>query len=332
MARHNKYDLLEQVVRAITDAGWNISYLETIDQHPFRLQIYQQDESYKIRLYIWHLTHGGGPARPQNEYRIQITGVAQFEQQPEEKTLILGWWKEGGVFAGFDIRKHFSKLGRSPSIQIRKEFLQQAYINGFSPCDKGNQEIAIAFRPDFLVEYIRTLEMLHNFGQSTNDFNALNIVSQTPEINVEEIQILDTTRKTTIVSVSKKLRDISFRKRVLTAYNFRCAVCGIQLRLVDAAHIVPVHHEKSTDETRNGLGLCALHHRAYDQALISIGEDYSVLLNKTQTSDLKKENLDGGLDEFTRGLRPLILLPPAISDRPHIEYVKIANQLRGWTS
>lgn len=330
MARHNKYDLIEQFVRAVTESGWNILYLENLDEHPFRLQIYQGDESYKIRLYIWHLTHGGGAARPQNEYRIQITGITQFEQQPDEKTLLLGWWKEGEVFAGFDVRKHLSKLGRSPSIQIREEFLRQAYINGFSPCDKGNQEIAIAFRPDFLVEYIRNLEMLHNFGQSANDFNALNIVSQTPEVNVEEIQIADTTRKTTIVSVSKKLRDISFRKRVLAAYNFRCAVCSIQLRLVDAAHIVPVHHEKSTDETRNGLGLCALHHRAFDQALIGVGEDYSVQVNKSQTSELKKENLHGGLEDFTRGLRPIILLPPAISDRPHIEYLKIAHQIRGW--
>ncbi len=330
MARHNKYDLLEKVIRAVTEAGWNIFYLETIDEHPFRLQIYQGDESYKVRLYIWHLTHGGGPARPQNEYRIQITGITQFEQQADEKTLILGWWKEGEVFAGFDVRKHLGKLGRSPSIQIREEFLRQAYFNGFSPCDKGNQEIAIAFRPDFLVEYLRNLELLHSFGQSSKDFEALNIVSQTPEVNVEEIQISDAIRKTTIVSVSKKLRDISFRKRVLTAYSFRCAVCGIQLRLVDAAHIVPVHHEKSTDETRNGLGLCALHHRAFDQALIGVGEDYSVQVNKNQISELKKENLNGGLEDFQRGLRPLILLPPAISDRPHIEYLRIANKMRGW--
>ncbi len=331
MARHNKYDLLEQVVSAITDAGWNISYLASIDEHPFQLQVYRANESHKLRLYIWHLTHGGGLARPQNEYRIQITGVPQFEQYPREKTLILGWWADGEVFAGFDVTKHSGKLGRSPSIQIREEFLRQAYINGFSPCDKGNQEIAIAFRPDFLVEYIRTLELLHNFGQSAADLGVLTSLSQKPEINEEEIRILDVVRKTTVVSVSKKLRDISFRKRVLTAYGFRCAICGIQLRLVDAAHIVPVHHENSTDETRNGLALCALHHRAYDQALITVGEDYGVVISQSQISKLKQLKLDSGLDEFSNKLRPIILLPPAISDRPHIEFLKIANQTRGWT-
>jgi len=330
MTRHNKYDLIEHILRAITDSGWNVLYLASIDEHPFRLQIYNERESYRVRIYIWHMTHGGGPARPKNEYRIQITGTDHFEQIPGEKTLILGWWSEVDVFAGFDVRKHAGRLGASPSIQIREEYLRKAYINGFSPCDKGNEEVAIAFRPDFFVEYVRNLESLHDFGQSSRDLDVLSEVSQNPEINDEDIQIPDTGRKSTVISISKKLRDVSFRKRVLTAYGYHCAVCGIQLMLVDAAHIIPVNHENSTDETRNGLTLCALHHRAYDHALIAVGEDYSVLLSKNQIKELKHLDLYSGLASFSQGLRPIILLPPAVSDRPHVEYIKIANQIRGW--
>lgn len=329
MARHNKYDLLDQIVKAISDSGWNVLYLKSIDEHPFRLQIYREDENYRVRIYIWHLTHGGGQARPKNEYRVQITGTDHFELSQGEKTLILGWWAEAGVFAGFDVRKHLSKLGFSPSIQIREEALREAYINGFAPCDKGNKEVAIAFRPDFFVEYVRTLEALHDFGQSTDDLAVLSEVAQHPEINDEDIQIQDTARKITVVSVSKKLRDVNFRKRVLTAYAFSCAVCEIQLKLVESAHIIPVNHENSTDETRNGLALCALHHKAYDQALIAVAVDYSVLLNKKQVTELSRLKLDEGLSSFTQGLRPLILLPPAVSDRPHAKYIRIANQVRG---
>lgn len=142
MSRHRKYALLDRVVKATTDSGWNVLYTATIHEHPFRLQVYREDESYRVRIHIWHLTHGGGRKRPQNEYRIQITGTNRFEQTPGEKTLVLGWWEEIDVFAGFDVRKHTGTLGRSPSIQIREEYLRKAYINGFSPCDKGNQEIA----------------------------------------------------------------------------------------------------------------------------------------------------------------------------------------------
>jgi putative restriction endonuclease len=330
MARHNKYDLLDQVVKAVADSGWNTLYLDNIDEHPFHLQIYRDDESYRIRVYIWHLTHGGGKARPKNEYRIQITGTDHFGKIPGEKTLILGWWKEVEVFAGFDVRKHLGKLGFSPSIQIREEALREAYVNGFAPCDKGNKEVAVAFRSDFFVEYVHNLEELHNFGQSTADLAILSEVTQNPEINDENIQIQDIDRKTTVISVSKKIRDVNFRKRVLTAYTFRCAVCGIQLKLVEAAHIIPVYHENGTDETRNGLALCALHHKAYDQGLIIVGENYSVLTNQGHINELKKLNLDDGLANFTQALRPIILLPPSISDRPHTEYLRIANQIRGW--
>jgi putative restriction endonuclease len=329
MAHHNKYDLLEQIVKAVTDSGWNILYLGSIDEHPFRLQIYREETSYRVKIYIWHLTHGGGRKRPEHEYRIQITGTDHFELSPAEKTLVLGWWKETEVFAGFDVRKHLGKLGQSPSIQIREESLHDAYVNGFSPCDKGNNEVAIAFRPDFFVEYIRNLEALHDFGQFAEDLAVLSEVAQNPEINDADIQIKDNARKTTVVSVSRTLRDVGFRKRVLTAYAFRCAVCGIQLKLVEAAHIIPVNHENSTDETRNGLALCVLHHKAFDQALIAVGDDYSVLLNQNKVTELKHLKLAEGLPNFTQNLRPVILLPPAITDRPHIEYLRIANRIRG---
>lgn len=330
MARHNKYDLLDQIVNAINDSGWNVLYLESIDQHPFHLQIYRDTESYRVRVYVWHLTHGGGRARPRDEYRIQITGVDHFEPLRGGKTLILGWWKEAGVFAGFDVRKHLGKLGRSPSIQIREDALRKAYVNGFEPCDKGNREVAIAFRPDFFVEYVRSLEPLHDFGQSRRDLAVLSEIAENPEINEADVQIQNIVRKTAVVSISKKLRDVSFRRRVLTAYSFHCAVCGIQLKLVEAAHIIPVNHENSTDETRNGLALCALHHKAYDHALITVGNDYSIQINHSQTRELKEQRLSDGLAEFSQGLRPIIILPPAVPDRPHIEYIRIANLIRGW--
>jgi len=330
MPRHNKYDLLNEVVSAVDEAGWNIAYLDNIDEHPFHLQIYREDRSFQVRIYIWHLTHGGGRARPVNEYRIQVTGIDHFETSPGYKTLILGWWSEAGVFAGFDVRKHTGRLGYSPSIQIREESLRRAYIDGFAPCDKGNGEAAIAFRPDFFVEYVNSLEALHDFGQSSNDLAYLSELAQHPEVNAEDIITQNIERKTTIVSVSKKLRDASFRKRILTAYNFSCAACGVQLKLVEAAHIIPANLSNSTDETCNGLALCSIHHKAYDQSLIAINTDYSILTNQDLISEYKSKKLAGGLVEFTQALRPIILLPPAISERPHVEYLSIANRARGW--
>lgn len=331
MAKHRKYDLLDNVVQSINDCGWNVLYVGDISSHPFLLKVYNNGESYLLRIYIWNLTHGGGAARPKEEYRIQITGANHFENHKGEKTLILGWWGEVGVFAGFDYTKHIGKLGFSPSMQIREEYLRKALINGFSPCDKGNNEIAIAFRPDFFMSYVQSLEQLHGFGTSKKDFKVLETVSDQPlELNTELIDQVSKQRQTAVIQLSKKLRDTSFKARVLTAYGNKCAFSGMQLKLVDAAHILPVSHASSTDDTANGIALSALYHRAYDKGLVTFNEKYQIIVNANEMKKLREIGFDGGMEKFVKDLRPIINVPPAVTDRPHLNFIKEANKLRGW--
>ena len=327
-----KARLLDTVVAAIRDSGWNVLYLS--EDHPFQLQMYRGDKSFRLLIYIWNITHGGGYARPADEYRIQITGVDQnqFQQMLGTKTLILGWWAESSVFAGFDVRKHSGPLGSSPSIQIRQGALELAAQTGFAPSDKENQEIAIAFRPDFFAQYVCDLETLHDFGQSFQDFAALEAVAQEPEVNTSDLPFTNQERRVVVSAVSRKLRDAKFRKNVLTAYGYRCAFCGVALNLTDAAHIVPVTHESSVDMTYNGLALCALHHRAFDQSLVTVWEDYAVRVSDAEEARLKAVTRGAGIEAFRQGLYPSILLPPVVSDRPHAEFVKLGNAIRGWSA
>jgi putative restriction endonuclease len=328
---HRKYELLDHIIQAVNESDWNVLYTGNISQHPFLLKIYREDESHLLRIYIWNLTHGGGNARPVDEYRIQITGVAHFEQQENEKTLILGWWDQAGVFAGFDFNKHNGRLGTSPSIQIREKNLRDALINGFSACDRGNGEIAIAFRPDFLGEYVKDLKNLHQLGESLREVQVVEqIATGQLQVNSEEVKSLSEERQTTIEMINKKLRDNSFKKRVLTAYGNQCAFSGMQLKLIDAAHIFPVSEPTSTDDTSNGIALSALYHRAFDRGLVTLNELYQIIINETKVNKLKEVGLDGGMDVFRKNLRPVIIVPPAVSDRPNVNFVRDANILRGW--
>lgn len=64
-------------------------------------------------------------------------------------------------------------------------------------------------------------------------------------------------------------RDKTFRDRVLRAYEYRCCVCGFDLRVghlpagLEAAHI-QWHIVGGPDIESNGLSLCALHHKLFD--------------------------------------------------------------------
>ena len=323
-----KKDLLYFISQAINESGWNIIYLN--DQHPFRVKIFNNAENYFVKIIIYNISHGGGRARAANEYRIQIKEPI-LEQESGYKTLILGYYEALQVFAGFDLSKHIGAPGYSASFQIKLENLEKAAISGFSPCDKGNGEIAIAFRPDFFVEYVRNLESLHTFGESKRDFAILEEVTEKEIVpNEEMIQQVSAPRQTTVQTISKKQRDNSFRARVLRAYNYRCAFSGIQLKLVDAAHIVPVSYETSSDETSNGIALSSIHHKAYDNGLITFNEKYQIIFDEEKINKLKEISLDGGLDKFKKGLRPIIDVPPALTDRPNVAYIRTANQLRGW--
>jgi len=107
--RHRKDDLLKIIVDALNNDSWNVSFLNDSNLHPFILRIEKDNEQHDIKIYVWNLTHGGGAARATDEYRIQITGVDQFLPLEGGKVLILGWWKEGEVFAGFDFNSHKKK-------------------------------------------------------------------------------------------------------------------------------------------------------------------------------------------------------------------------------
>lgn len=333
MARHRKHVLLDLVVQAIKDCGWNVLYIGDVEDHPFLLRVYNADseKSFPIRIYIWNLTHGGGSKRPADEFRIQITGIRQFVKQLGEKTIILGWWDAANVFAGFDYTKHSGKLGNSPSIQIREEVLRKANINGIATSNKGNNEIAVAFQSRFFIHYIENLEAIHGFGESSGDYNILEKVLDNPErVNDALIEKVSEARKTSLVAINKRIREASFKTRVLTAYHFECAFCGIQLKLVEAAHIIPVSDPNGSDETSNGISLCALHHRAFDRALVTFDEEYRVKTNDKELNKFKKIGLDGQINRFFNELRPIIKVPPAINDRPHIDCIKQANKIRGW--
>lgn len=69
---------------------------------------------------------------------------------------------------------------------------------------------------------------------------------------------------------STLVRDARFSKRVVDAYRGLCAMCGLDVGLVEGAHIYPVSAPASYDEAWNGLALCANHHLAFDKHLIGV--------------------------------------------------------------
>lgn len=169
MARRSKRDLIGLATEAIAKGGWTLTPLTAANEHPARFLMSCDGVEYRVRLYIWNLSHGG-KTRSEDEYRIQVTGVPALEAEPDGRTLILGWSDEFGVFAGFDANTRTDRLhGESPSIQIDRNTLLAAAQNGAASHIKSRRatqpllhhDHAVAVRPDRLGAYVDRLPKAH---------------------------------------------------------------------------------------------------------------------------------------------------------------------------
>jgi putative restriction endonuclease len=84
---------------------------------------------------------------------------------------------------------------------------------------------------------------------------------------------------------SRPFRDAAFSGAVKSAYENTCAFTGLKIlngggrSEVQAAHIRPVA-ASGPDSVRNGLALCSTVHWMFDRGLLSLDDDYRILMAK----------------------------------------------------
>lgn len=124
--------------------------------------------------------------------------------------------------------------------------------------------------------------------------------------------------------VSRKFRDMAFRRHVRNAYNMTCAVTGLRLingggrPEVQAAHIRPVEVD-GPDTVRNGLALTGTARWLFDRGLLAFSDNYEILISPHGVPD--------DLEKIIRQERTL-LLPEQAAWRPHPKYLLWHRQNR----
>jgi putative restriction endonuclease len=117
---------------------------------------------------------------------------------------------------------------------------------------------------------------------------------------------------------SRPVRDRIFRKKVLEAYDCRCAITGLKFingggrAEVQAAHIKPVE-ANGPDIITNGIALSGTAHWMFDRGLISLSDDLDVLVSR-QVNDV--ESVWGLVNKKRRAA-----VPNNPAHRPHPSYL-----------
>lgn len=330
--------LVDQFVDILEKHGATVIRTNASDSvRPAHIRVVTADRKTDCVIFLWTITPGGGGpgVRPDGERRIQITNVAQLPMEPGVRTLLGGWSEEAGVYSFWDSRRHTRFSQKSPSLQVNLNTLETASSVGIAtqlrPTQEG-EEVVVAVSPSSLLWYVENGVPLHN---SESDASAVvDLVDATPE---DEREFLDSSeteiqaaRRYDLVETMRAYRDSKFRPAVLQAYSYRCAVCGCDLKLVDAAHIVPVSHPQSTDEVTNGIALCRLHHGAYDNALLGIQSSFRLVINPLLVQRLNEIGLATGLEQFRLPLPEIIRVPASLEARPAPALLRLGLQLRGF--
>jgi putative restriction endonuclease len=140
-----------------------------------------------------------------------------------------------------------------------------------------------------------------------------------PQLTEEEAEFTETTRRA---------RDAAFTQAVREAYNRKCAICGSERETpggnpeVEAAHIYP-KHEGGSDDVRNGIALCKLHHWAFDSGWLSLTDSCEVIVKDAPDRT--------GYHEFKRLEGESIHLPDEDTEHPHPKFIQEHRELHGFT-
>ncbi|MEY7847912.1 HNH endonuclease [Natrarchaeobius sp. A-rgal3] len=122
----------------------------------------------------------------------------------------------------------------------------------------------------------------------------------------------------------RRARDHAFAELVKDAYDYSCAICGSRRETpagnpeVEAAHIYP-KREGGSDDVRNGLTLCKLHHWAFDTGWLAISDEHEILVKDAPNRD--------AYYEFKQLEGDLIRLPGRDDAEPHPIFLREHRQL-----
>lgn len=103
-------------------------------------------------------------------------------------------------------------------------------------------------------------------------------VDEADELLVPE----DFAGETRKVVTEQRIKQTFFRRAVLSSYRGRCCMSGLsEPRLLIASHIVPWSKDKANRlNPSNGLCLSAIHDCAFDKGLITLTDDFKIVVSK----------------------------------------------------
>ena len=288
--------------------------------------------------------HDSGENRDNDdEARIQISREhLNIQRAYKEQGIIpvfLGFFQSGEVFTAWDPEQLFSMEFKDiGSVYARKSHFslvksQQAALYRFKATKLGRLVSTVSLPSDTLGFYLENHSLFHKVEEERDLLALVQRYSQIEPSASErtdiEVEINKTREKRTFsITRTAYVRNPKFMRDVMQAYNGQCCICGRQLGLVQAAHIIPHSHPESVDSVKNGLAMCVEHHKLYDDGLLLPNVNQTLHLNPERESFLKQTGRDRGLDDIRRLAQTRYSIPSDTALQPDPAYLSKGIQIR----
>ena len=265
-----------------------------------------------VRIYLWTLTTIRSEDRDPSEYKIELIlpnqkrGERGELELADKPTFLFGYSPNFGVFVGWQASLH-REFGYSSTVHVQESTLEEARATGWAVDPprkvKAGIEVSVAFSPANLKRFMEAsiqADKEGKFGVSRELHYLLYAPNETETVVTQpgEDLVVTVNKVRGDVFVKRKSRDAAFGSMIVAQYGFACAVCQLQLDIVQGAHIIPVRVEHSTDEKWNGLALCPNHHALFDAYLFTITNGLKVSVDMVRLDYLKRSKMDLGAEEF----------------------------------
>ena len=318
-------ELLQAVIDACRHRTEAVLFVQ--GHNPFSVSV----DGREVTLFVANVSHAR--RSDPDEFRIQCPGDLPDRLAAQEADgnliCILGYNADTDTFSAWDPTRFVqrSRTTQRFSLYTRLSNHQRAKTNGFSVYQDASHQNVLSFRSEFMALYVGNSEVMH---QATH--RALqNLVSahRDTRSGVASRKLVSVAKRKIAITHNQYARNPQFRQAVLEAYKNCCAMCGLQLELIEAAHLVPHAHPRGMDVVPNGIALCALHHKSLDTGLLYIDANYDIRINAVRQRYLTRMQRTGGFRRFRRQLRAMIALPQDLTEVPLVENITLGNQLRG---
>lgn len=99
--------------------------------------------------------------------------------------------------------------------------------------------------------------------------------------------------KDKLQTIKARVNQSFFRSSVLSAYNLKCCITGLNIpELLVASHIIPWKENIERTNPQNGLCLNNLHDKAFDKGFLTIDEDYKIVLSDSISKSKNQGTID----------------------------------------